>query len=190
MAIKDLRILVRLDCPSTTLRFWDGSGGPYVDDDGEIWRAASLTDEALDQIEMAINGESVSLSLAISGCDKTTMDAAWSDYQAGEIVGSKIQILIQALDEDQAPNGDPEVQFTGRIDNLVWDDAVSEAAIGSTLQIAVVNRFALRRLTSGSVLSDIDRKAISAVLNPTASPDRICDRVAGLLNKTVRWPDW
>lgn len=190
MAIKDLRILVRFECPSTTLRFWDGSSGPYVDRDGEKWRAASLTDQALDEIEMAINGESASLTLIISGCDKTTMDLAWADYQAGEIVGSKMQILTQALDEDQAPDGDPEVQFTGKIDNLVWDDNASETAIGSTLQVSVVNRFALRRMTSGSVLSDIDQKARSAVLNPGAPADRFLDRVAGLINKTVRWPDW
>lgn len=190
MAIKDLRILVRVDCPSITLRFWDGSGGPYVDDNGDTWRAASLTDSALDEIEMAINGETVSLSLVISGCDKTTMDAAWADYQAGDIIGSRMQILTQALDEDQAPDGDPEVLFTGRVDNLVFDDNVSESALGSTLQLSVVNRFALRRMTSGSVLSDIDQKARSAVLNPGAVADRFCDRVAGLLNKTVRWPDW
>ncbi len=169
---------------------WDGSGGPFVDADGNKWRACVLTEDALDQIEMAINAEAFTLSLNISGIDVEASNRIWADYEAGEIIGSRMRILLQALDEFEQPNGSPEVKFTGTIDDIIFDDAASGDQIISTITVEITNRFTLRTLTSGSVLSDVDQKARSAVLNPGAPLDKFCERIPLLLDKTISWPNW
>ncbi|WP_037421999.1 hypothetical protein [Sinorhizobium sp. CCBAU 05631] len=190
MAIKSLRILAQLDFPSKTVRLWDGSGGPFVDGDGNIWRSCVLTDSALDQIELAINAEAFTLPLTLSGIDQVVAATIWEDYQAGEIVGSRVRILIQDCDEYDQPVGTADVKFTGTIDNVLFDDAGSGDQILSTITVEVTNRFTLRTLTNGAVLSDVDQKARSALLNPSAPADRFCERLPELIDKTIRWPNW
>ncbi|MGM4911430.1 hypothetical protein [Rhizobium sp. 768_B6_N1_8] len=185
-----LRVLCQLDFPSKTVRLWDGSGGPFVDSDGEIWRACVLTEDALDQIELAINAEAFTLSLTLSGIDQEASNTIWSDYQDGEIIGSRMRILLQELDDFDQPVGDPEIKFTGTIDDLIFDDMASGDQVVSTVTVEITNRFTLRTLRNGSVLSDVDQKAISAVINPTGNPDRFCERIPGLLDKTIAWPNW
>jgi len=190
MAVKSLRILAQLDFPSKTVRLWDGSGGPFVDGDGNIWRSCVLTESALDQIELAINAEAFTLPLTLSGIDTVTAATIWEDYQSGEIIGTRVRVLIQDCDDQDQPIGEPDVKFTGSIDNLVFDDAAGADQILSAITIEITNRFTLRTLTNGAVLSDVDQKARSAVLNPSAAADRFCERMPTLLDLTIRWPNW
>lgn len=190
MTVKSLRVLCRVFLPSTTLRFWDGSGGPFIDGDGEIYRACVLTEDALSQIEAAINAEAFTLSLQLSGIDEETSDAVWADYQAGNIVGSLFQIQLQRCDDREQPYSDPSMRFTGTISNLNFVDQASADGIKSTIQVDVANRFTLRSVTNGAVLSDVDQRARAKVLNPTAPDDRFCERMPGLKDRTIRWPSW
>jgi len=190
MTIKSLRVLCQVDLPSGTIRLWDGSGGPFVDDDGNIWRACVLTEDALDTIEMAINAEAFTLSLVLNGIDKATSDAVWADYQAGTIKGSRFRILIQDCDEYDQPSGTAQVKFTGKIDNLIFGDQATDTGIRSTITVEITNRFTLRTLTNGAVLSDVDQKARAKILNPSGALDRFCERVILMLSKTIRWPNW
>jgi hypothetical protein len=191
MAIKSLKILLRMDFPAGTLRLWMGSG-PYMDSDGAIWTGAGdIGDGALDQIEMAMNGEAYTLSLALSGVPTEIADAVYQENQENDVVGSIVQILLQECDEyDQPIASDPVVQFTGTIDNIIFDDAVVRENHLSQVTVEVSNRFDLRRLTSGSVYSDVDQRARSAVINPGADPDQFCERVPLLFDKTVKFPDF
>lgn len=190
MAVKSLRVLGQLDLQSGTLRFWDGSGGPFVDAIGNIWRSCILTEDALDQIEMAINAEAFTLALNISGIDSDTSNRIWEDYQTGSIKGSRFRILIQDCDERDQPVGEPQVKGTYKVDNLIFSDQASDGGIRSTITIEMTNRFTLRTLTSGAVLSDVDQKERSKRLNPGATPDRFAERVILMRDKTVRWPNW
>lgn len=192
MVVKSLRILCQVDLPSGPIRLWDGSGGPFVDGDGKIWRACVLTEDALSDIEMAINAEAFTLSLVLSGIDSETSNAVWADYQAGRIRGSRFRILIQDCDDrDQPLSGVPaDVKFTGKIDNLIFGDQTSGDNIRSIITVEITNRFTLRGLTNGSVLSDVDQKARSKILNPLAALDRFCERVKLMLSRTIRWPNW
>ncbi|MEH3108886.1 MAG: hypothetical protein PGN22_02145 [Agrobacterium cavarae] len=190
MALKALRVLCQVDLPSGTIRMWDGSGGPFVDADGNIYRSCILTEDALDSIEMAINAEAFTLALVINGIDEKTSNSIWTDYKAGTIKGSRFRIMIQKCDDFDQPIDDPKIMFTGKIDNLIWNDGVSGEQIKSNITVEITNRFTMRTLTSGAVLSDVDQKARSAILNPTAPPDRYLERVPELRDKTVRWPNW
>lgn len=185
-----LRVLCQVDLPSGRLRFWDGSGGPFVGADGEIYRACVLTEDALAQIEAAINAEAFTLSLVISGIDGETSDSVWNDYRDGNIVGSPFRILLQKCDAFEQPSGAPIIKFTGSIANLSFVDQASDTDIRSTIQIDVANRFTLRSVTNGAVLSDVDQRARARVLNPLAAGDRLCERMPGLKDRTIRWPNW
>lgn len=190
MALKALRVLCQVDLPSGPLRMWDGSGGPFIDAAGNIYRSCVLTEDALSSIEMAINAEAYTLSLVLNALDEKTSNSIYSDYKAKTIKGSRFRIMIQKCDQFDQPIGDPQIKFTGKIDNLVWGDGVSGDEIRSNITIEITNRFTMRTLTSGAVLSDIDQKARSAILNPGAPPDRSLERVTGLRDKTIRWPNW
>lgn len=186
MTIASIRILCEITFPSRTMRLWDGSG-PLLDGSGELWTGVVLN-EGLDRIESALNGEASTLSMVMSGVDPGIGDLAHHDLEAGEVIGSRVRLLIQPCDRFDQPIGEPEVRFTGTIDNLVIDDSVQGETPVSSVMIEVTNRFALRTLTSGSVLSDPDQRARSAVLNPGADADRFCERVPGLVDKVILWP--
>lgn len=190
MALSSLRVLCQADLPSGTIRLWDGSGGPFIADDGHIYRSCVLTDDALDTIEMAINAEAFTLGLVVTGIDEKTSNSIYADYKAKTIRGSRFRIMIQKCDEFEQPIGVPKIKFTGKIDNLIWADGVNGDEIRSNITIEIVNRFTMRTVTSGAVLSDVDRKAVSAIINPGAPPDRIAERVPLYRDKTIRWPNW
>lgn len=194
MAERSLRIFCQITWPNDEVsRLWDG-GGPLVDDDGEVWRGASIVEGGLDALEMAINGEASTLNLSLTGVPPEIGDLAWQSYEADDIVGGILKVMIQECGADDLPTGDRDTLFTGTIDNVQFLDHVIEEDDAprpvSTITIEVTNRFSLRRVTSGWTLSDVDQKARSAVLNPGGNPDLFCERVPLLEDKTIVWPRW
>ena len=187
--MRSLRVLVKFDwATSTTTRLWDGSG-PWVDGGGNVWLGAGALGN-LDEVEQAINGEAASIDLTLSGVGKDESDLVWLSYTNDQIIGSTVTILIQECDETDQPVGDPETRFSGTIDDIAFKDGVMDERMVSTITVSVVNKFTVRRLKSGAVLSDADQKARSAILNPSADPDRFCERVPLLQDKTITWPHW
>jgi hypothetical protein len=184
-----IKILCRMDFPSSTVRLWSGSE-PYIDVDGYVWRSCRLDDAGLDAIEAAVNGETVTLSLALEGVDPQISDIAWQETEAGDVIGAIVQILAQDVDAENNPIDAADVLFTGTIDNIQFGDSADANGIRSSISIECVNRFALRTQTSGRVLSAVDQRARSAVLNLGANPDEFCDRTPGLAEKVIRWPNW
>lgn len=187
--VSSLKILCRLDFPSETVRLWEGSG-PYIDSDGNLWRCCVLAEGALDSIESAINAEAWTLELGLSGIDEQTANIAWEEAENDNVIGTTVQVLIQDCDDNDQPVGDPAVAFTGTIDNIRFDEASSEDQIIASVTVEISNRFVLRTQTNGAVLSDVDQRARSAILNPGGNADKFCERVPGLQEKTVRWPAW
>jgi len=185
-----LRILCDIMLPNDTVRLWDGSGGIYVDDDGMVYRGAQFSEDALQQIEAAINGEAFTLSLSLVNVSASAGDAIWDYDETTDISGSPFILKIQEMDDLEQPVGEPEVKFTGTIDNLEVVDQSGDDSSTSVVTIEVVNAFTLRTSTHGGVLSDVDQKARAARLNPSAAPDRACDRIPGLRDKTIAWPNW
>lgn len=190
MTIKSLRILCDAVLPEETIRIWDGSGGSFVDGDGNFYRPAQFTDDALSQFEAAINGEAYTLSLSLISVSQSAADAIWDYDEAVSVQGSPFIVKLQILDEDEQPDGDPIVVFTGEIDNLDVSDESSTTGITSRVNVEVTNRFTMRTLTNGSVLSDVDQRARSAILNPSAADDQYCKRVPLLRDQTIKWPNW
>jgi len=181
----NIRVLCKMDFPNGTVRFWDGSG-PYLDASGEVWRQTILADGVLDQIEAAINAESYTLTLALSGIPTDISNIAWQDTDDGNVIDARCTIYIQDCDDMDQPVGAPEIHFTGYIDDIDFTDQPQS----STVTIYIRNRFTLRALASGVTLSDVDQKARSAVLNPSAASDRVCDRMPELVDKSIKWPAW
>lgn len=187
MAIKSIKVLCLMHFPNDKIiRLWEGAG-PYMDPNGEIWTGVAIN-EGLDQIETALNGEASTLTLSLSANDPRVSDMAFEDFEQGYVIGGKVQILIQPCDEWDQPVGDAEVRFTGTIDNMPMEDTVSGDQINSMVSLEITNRFDLRALVNGSVLSDVDQRARSVILNPGAPADRFAERVPALIDKNIVWP--
>lgn len=187
MRTKSIRIMTLFEFPDGSIRrFWDGSG-PCMDTNGEIWIGAVIND-GLDQIETAINGEASTLTLTLSGIDPEVSDIAFYEMEEGNVIAGKFKLLIQNCDQWDQPIGSPKVKFTGTINNLIIDDSVVGDQVISSVIVEVTNRFDLRSVVNGAVLSDVDQKARSAVMNPGAPPDRIAERISVLADKTIVWP--
>lgn len=191
MSGSSFRVLCRIDWPDPAdgvTRLWDGAG-PVVDGDGELWQGVGLV-EGLDALELAMNGEASTLNLTLSGTG-AEVQPVWLGYTNDQIIGAVVRIMIQPCDDLDQPVGEPESVFSGTIDNVVFSDAVTEDERQiSTIIAEVTNRFTLRRLSHGGVLSNADQQARSAILNPMADPDLFCDGVPLLEDKTIRWPRW
>ncbi|MCP8895354.1 hypothetical protein KYK29_10450 [Shinella daejeonensis] len=183
-----------MNLPDKVLRVWDGSGRTFVDGDGNLYRAAQFSEDALQQIEAAINGASYTLSLSLIGLPQMAGDEIWEYDETTPVSGAKFVIKIQEVDQFSQPLGAPEIVFTGMVDNMAVSDQAAESDEGDVTQsivtIEVVNRFTLRTIANGSVLSDVDQRARAKQLNPSAPDDKFCARVPSLRDKTVRWPNW
>lgn len=190
MTIKSLRILCDAHLPDVTIRVWDGSGGSFIDALGNVYRAAQFTEDALQQIETAINGEAFTLSLSLVSVSNSTADYIWDYDEATPVQGSLFIVKLQVLDEYEQPDGDPIIVFTGAIDNLDVSDEADETGITSRVNIEITNRFTLRSMTNGGVLSDVDQRAYSKIQNPMAADDEFCKRVPLMRDKTISWPNW
>lgn len=195
--MSECRILITLKLPEETLRFYDGSGGVFVDDDGNQYRASEITESALSDLQSAINGEASNIGLSLISIPTSRADAIWEYDETISIVGSEVIVSIQELDDYSQASGAADIVFTGQIENLDVDDHISDNSKDeegiSQINIQISNKFTLRKMTSGSVLSDVDQRARSQLLNPTAYPnnsDEFCVRVPGLRNKTVSWPNF
>jgi hypothetical protein len=185
-----IRILCDVTLPDRVLRVWDGSGGVFIDDEGNVYKCAQFSEDALQQIEAAINGEAFTLSLSLIDLPSYAGDDVWEYDEANPVSGSPFVIKLQTVDEEQQPIGEPEVVFTGTIDNLSVADQASADGITSVVTVEVTNRFVLRNITNGAVLSDVDQRARAKILNPSAADDESCERVPILRDKTIRWPNW
>ncbi|MDX0413905.1 hypothetical protein GOC69_24165 [Sinorhizobium medicae] len=190
MAIKSLRILCDVELPEETIRVWDGAGGTFVDGDGNFYRPAQFTEDALQSLEAAINGEAYTLALSLISVSQSAADDIWEYDEAASVQGSPFIVKLQILDEDEQPDGDPIVVFTGEIDNLDVADESTADGIKSVVNLEVTNRFTLRTVTNGAVLSDVDQRARSALLNPSAADDEFCKRVPLMRDQTIKWPNW
>lgn len=190
MAAYALRVLIIAEFSSGWMRLWDGSGGPFVDADGNIYRSCQLTKDALKSIQAAINGTAYTLPLSLINIPGAFGDQAWTESENSDVIGTTLRILLQEVDEYGQPLGDADTAFTGEIDNLTFSDAASKDGVQSTINLEVTNKFTLRNVTNGSVLSDVDQKARSALLNPSAPPDESCKLVPTMHDLTIRWPNW
>ncbi len=190
MAIKSLRVLCDIELPSETIRIWDGSGGTFVDGDGNFYRPAQFTEDALQSLEAAINGEAFTLALSLISVSQSAADQIWDYDETTSVQGSPFIVKLQILDEEEQPDGDAIIVFTGEIDNLDVADESGEDGITSMVNIEVTNRFTLRTVTNGAVLSDVDQRARSDVLNPAAADDEFCKRTPLMRDQTISWPNW
>lgn len=187
MATKSIRIMIQIEWPSGVVdRLWDGAG-PFVDGDGELWHGCRLPED-LDEIEQVINGEAYVLNLSLMNVGPQQSTVHWEALEEGNVIGGAVSIMIQPCDADDQPLGDREVVFKGTVDNVVFDDVVVENRPVSKITVEISNRFNLRRLKHGGVLSDADQRARSAAVNPEEEPDRFCERIPLLQDKTLNWP--
>jgi len=192
MTKRHIKILVRIDFPSQTVRFWSGSG-PYMDANGDIWSGGGeLGSDAIKVLQFAFAGDLHTFPVWMSSLAPEVQDLAYQETQDGDVIGSKFQVLIQDCDEYGEPDGQPRVHFTGKVIDVQFNEIAGELdgepAVEYQVGLVIANLNFLRRLQSGSVLSDADQKSRSEKLNPGANPDKFCERVPLMADKQINWP--
>lgn len=184
MADRTLAIAVEIPFPSRTIRLWDGAGSMLAG--GFVWRGGGLF-TGLDEIEMAMNGESAGFSVSLSNVSSDAARAAYQDYLADKLIGTPFIVHIQPRDQYHQPLGDMRVEFTGTIADFSVTERVDRGERGdvvtATISIEVINRMEFRNLPSGSVLSNADQQ----LEHPG---DLGFERVPGLINKSISWPNY
>ncbi|WP_310622486.1 hypothetical protein [Flexibacterium corallicola] len=189
MRAKTIKILVLIDFPDEPVRLWSGSG-PYIDADGAHWRGAGeLPQQALQQLEYAFAGEAVQMDFAMSGIPQDIAQIGFEETKKKDLIGSKFQVLLQDCDGYHQPlETSPKVVFTGRVADFRFKDKVGDVGPIYELIMSVANRNLRRRMTDGSVLSDINQRSRASLLNPHAPSDKFCERVPLLADQTIVWP--
>ncbi|MGH0001301.1 hypothetical protein ACQU0X_14585 [Pseudovibrio ascidiaceicola] len=192
MNARKVMILVKMDFPQGTSRFWFGSC-PYIDANDDHWRAAGeLPESALSTLPYALAGETSTIEIGFSGVSQDIADLAYEETQEDDIIGSEVQILLQSCNEDFEPVVDPVVKFTGEIIDLNFRKAAvddqAQPHILHEVIVVVANVFHARKSRRNAVLSDSDQKALSLKLNPDLLPDLSCERVTLMNEQTITWP--
>ncbi|KZL01607.1 hypothetical protein PsAD5_00529 [Pseudovibrio sp. Ad5] len=193
MTLRNIMILVAMHFPTGTARFWFGSH-PYVDKDGNHWRPAGvLPTSALTTIQYAFSGEATTMDMGLSGVDQEIADLAYEETQESDVIGSKVQVLLQTCDENFQPlPPGPIVKFTGRVIDLKFRKrAVSDPdkpQILHDVTLVVGNAFHARKSRRNAVLSDADQRAYSLKVNPDLPPDLSCERITLMSEQTITWP--
>ncbi len=193
MSARKVRILLRMGFPEGTVRLFFGSG-THLDKEGNCWRGfGQLPEGAITNIEYAFSGEASRLNIGLSGIPQEIADAAYEETQESDIIGSPVQILLQACNADFNPlDTDPVVKFTGEVVDINF----SRAAISDTAQpyvkhqvmLSVANAFHTRKSRRNAVLSDADQQAFSLQQNPDLPADRFCQRITLMAGQTITWP--
>ncbi|KZL04537.1 hypothetical protein PsAD2_04620 [Pseudovibrio axinellae] len=186
---KSIKLLIFIDFPDGKIRIWDGSG-PYIDRDGNRWRGAGeIPSDALDVLEFPFAGEAVTRDISLEGVPQIIYDHGFDEMTAKDLIGSKFQVLIQDCDGDDQPlDAPPSVIQTLQIVDFFFDEMRKDGSIFYRMTMKLANRFLLRRMNDQAVLSDVNQKARSAVLNPAGTPDQFCERVPLMRIQKIRWP--
>ena len=165
-----------------------------MDANGDVWRGGGeMSAQALQTLQFAFAGEQVTFDATMAATKEDFANIAYQETQDGDVIGAVFQVLTQVCDElGQPTSADPVVRFTGEVIDVKFLDTVQGHEDGHEelyqVSLVIANRHYLRRLRSGSVLSDADQKARSAVINPGANADKFCERVPLMSDQTLNWP--
>ncbi|WP_063305340.1 hypothetical protein [Pseudovibrio sp. W64] len=193
MTRRNVMILVALRFPTGTARMWFGSH-TILDKDGHPWRpAGELPASALTTIQYAFSGEATTMNLSLSAVSQEVADLAYEETQESDVIGSKVQVLLQHCDDDFQPlSSGPVVKFTGEVIDLKFRKrAVNDPdkpQILHDVTLVVGNAFHARKSRRNAVLSDADQRAYSLKVNPDLPPDLSCERITLMSEQTITWP--
>lgn len=174
-----LVILIAMHFDSEVVRRWSGYG--VREFGGHVWYGLGEI-RNLPELEQLTNGAASRVTLVLSGVDEELLAQALE--QADAVDGRRIEFLMQLLDEDAQPIGDPQV-----LDVLLMDQVTIERSAGDdptqapvrTLTISMASPTASRRTPSRGRYTDRDQKARSP-------GDRFCERVPIYVNQAFKWP--
>ncbi len=180
MTLRSLVVLIEVLFPGGTVRLVQGTGPMLIG--GTVWFGAGEI-RGLDEIEMAINGESSSFELALSGVAPTVAARAYEEYQADTVIGAELRLAIQPCDAWDQPVGPPRRRFTGRVGNYRWDSIGAPDGLRETIMVEVMDRMDLAGLPAGGMYTTADHRLRSP-------GDHFFDDVPNVVEVVLNWPDF
>ncbi len=143
--------LLEFDFVSGLNRYWPGKGDMVAG--GFTWTGID-TIVTLDLGQYSVNGAAEQFSLSLSGVSTEFLQKV----QAGalDVLGRRLRINIQALDEDFQPTDPPFLVRTGRMRGLPYDAA---SLVSRTITLNCESIFAARGKPAATYLDTTSQQA-------------------------------
>ena len=131
----------RIDLPGYTVRFWTGVGDIVML--GQTWTGAGELG-SVGTVEGSMQSVSPQFTCELTGLDPNLMDEL-QDYL---VRGSQITAYFNLLDRETGqPAADPDIIFTGRVDQPTIRISDKDGTIGAEVQCIGALEWAMRKTT-------------------------------------------
>jgi hypothetical protein len=177
MANKVIRAaaLLEFDFVSGLKRYWVGKGDMIAG--GFTWTGID-TVVTLDLGQYSVNGAAEQFSLTLSGVSMEFLQKV--QQGATDVLGRRLRIHIQALDEDFQPTDPPFLVRTGRMRGLPYD---ATAVTSRSIALQCESIFAARGKPPATYL---DTSSQQARVGPNGKGTEYMPLIAA--GRTVTWP--
>lgn len=166
--------LLDFDFVSGRRRYWIGKGDLIAG--GYTWTAVD-TILSLDLGQYSINGSAEQFTLTLSGVSEEFLQKVKEG--AGDVLGRRLRIYIQSLDEDFQPTDPPFLVRTGRMRGMPYE-ATGVSTWSISLQCESI--FAARGRPPATYLNTVEQQHR---YGPNAKG---LEYLPSLQNRTVTWP--
>ena len=172
--------LIETEWASGTERYWSGEYR-LTTADGRVWQPTMgvATGSGLSQ---ALNGEAPEIKVSLSGVDKVF--GAKAVGEAKEYFGRRILFYTQFFDEAWQVLDNPVPITWGLMRNIIAKMETTDQGMLHTVTLTAESPWAGRARAPMGFYTDRDQKT----LHPTPTPDRMCQRTAGLEARLIIFP--
>ena len=172
--------LVLLDFATEPMRIWTGGGS--ITAGGFQWYGLGQLG-SISGLEQAVNGEAPETTFVLSGINSDIVALArdeWAEEAKDRLIKVLIQFHNEADDRPLELFDEPYAIWAGRMQTPRFE---LQGPTTRRITVSAESLFALRSRPSFSQYTDADQRA-------RFSGDLGFGFVAGLVNKTVTWPDF
>jgi len=174
-----LDYLVEFRFASSTVRLWNGFG-PLGTQDSKVWEGLAGLG-SLTGLQQAINGTAPEQTLTLSGVDARFASIARGERE--EYYGRAVLVYLQFFDEAWQTLDSPYAVSMRLMDRLTQTMAQGEDGPVYTVSVSAETPFVTRRRPGFGYLTDRDQQQ-------RYPGDRGLERVAGIDQKTIIFPDY
>jgi hypothetical protein len=170
--------LVKFDFTDGTLRLWNGFF-ELKTTDGNKWRGAGALG-SIDGLSQSINATAAELTLSLSGMEPSFAAKVKGDKALWYL--QPVTVYLQFFDEDSQVLDAPVAIRVARMQTMKVRSVSGDSRRTATITIGAEGPFVTRRRPRFSSYTDRDQQN-------RFSGDKFCERVQGIEQKVVIFPD-
>lgn len=171
--------LIELMFASGTVYLWNGFRKLRTLD-GRLWEGTKGHGQ-LTGLQQSFEGNAPQMTLELSAVDQRFITTAIGETD--EYYDRMVRIWAQFFDADWQPLGLPYARQWGLMKSLTPSREAEEDGFSRKIVLNIESPFAKRRRPRHGFMTDRDQQN-------RFTGDRGCERVAGIQNRTIAWPDY